>query len=148
MRVANFEDVKYLSKNLRKCDEEELKAFANLSPQSALTQGLIFSELPIVVVNNNKPVAMFGVVPEGDLGLIWFLGTDELKDLSLPFLKECRDVVRMFSKKYKVLGNFVFAENDLHIKWLRWCGFKFINLHKRFGYEQKPFYEFVRINDV
>ena len=81
MRVANFEDVKYLSKNLRKCDEEELKAFANLSPQSALTQGLIFSELPIVVVNNNKPVAMFGVVPEGDLGLIWFLGTDELKDL-------------------------------------------------------------------
>ena len=148
IRVATFEDVKYLSTRLRKCDQEELKAFGNYSSLTGLLQGLLYSELPLVVVNENKPVAMFGVVSLDDLGLIWFLGTEQLKDVSLPFLRECRDVVKMFNNKHKLLANFVYAKNELHIKWLRWCGFKFIKLHEKYGYEQKQFYEFVRLGNV
>ena len=37
------------------------------------------------------------------------------------------------------------ARNDLHIKWLKWMKFTFINKVNEFGYEKKPFYEFIKI---
>ena len=148
MRVANVDDAKYLSTRLRDCDVEEIKALMNYTPYTALMLGVLNSELPLVVVNDYKPVAMFGVVPTEHFGCIWLLGSEGLKDVSLPFLKECREVVKMFNNKHKLLANFVYAKNELHIKWLRWCGFKFIKLHKKYGYEQKPFYEFVRLDNV
>ena len=48
-------------------------------------------------------------------------------------------------KKYKVLYNFVYAENDSAIKWLKSLGFTFIQYHEHYGMQGKPFYEFLRI---
>ena len=106
MRKANIDDAKYLSTRLRDCDVEEIKALTNYSPYTALMMGVINSELPLVIINDDKPVAMFGVVPTEDFALIWLLGTDELKDISLPFLKECREVVKVFNNKHKLLANY------------------------------------------
>ena len=37
------------------------------------------------------------------------------------------------------------ARNELHIKWLKFMGFKFIQRHENFGVAKLPFYEFLRI---
>ena len=55
------------------------------------------------------------------------------------------NVVTMFNEKHPLLSNYVDAINELHIKWLKWCGFTFINKHEKYGVEQRPFYEFVRL---
>jgi len=48
-------------------------------------------------------------------------------------------------KSYKVLYNFVYAENHSAIKWLKALGFTFIKYHEEYGMQGKPFYEFLRI---
>ena len=62
---------------------------------------------------------------------LWLLATDNLKDIKFPFLKENKKVIDFLNTKYKILWNFVDCRNSLHIKWLKWCGFKFINKQKR-----------------
>ena len=146
MRVATLEDAEYLSKRLRQCDVDEVKASHNLTPYVALKLGIQNSNLPLAVILDEKPVAIFGVVPTEYFGSIWLLGSDELKDVSLSFLRQCKGVVHLFNKQFPLLANCCSANNELHIKWLRWCGFKFIKLHEEYGYEKKPFYEFVRLN--
>ena len=148
MRGATLDDCYELAPKLRKEDIKEIKANANLQPKDALIQGFQFSEIPLVIANEkDEVVSMFGCCPiaNNPSALIWLLASDGLKDISIPFLKQCRGVTDIFQKRYPILYNFVDERNTLHIKWLKWCGFTFINKHERFGYEQIPFYEFIRI---
>ena len=146
LRVATEADCIYLSKRLREEDYQEIKAGSGLSPLVSLTLGLHLSDVPLVICNkNNKPVAMLGVVPQGLFGAIWMVGTEDLKKISLSFIKNCKGVCDVLQKDYQLLNNFVDARNTLHINWLKWMGFTFINKHKQYGVERRLFYEFVKI---
>jgi hypothetical protein len=81
------------------------------------------------------------------VGAIWLLATKDLATIKIAFLKKCKEVVEVFHKKYRIICNFVDCRNQLHIKWLKWCGFKFINKQK-WGVLQKPFYQFIKIKNV
>ena len=144
MRKATEDDVKYLAPRLRQCDKDEIKANVGLPEEVALKLSAEASDFPLVVVDH-KPVAIFGVVPKKDVAYIWMMATPELEKIGFPFLKECKRVVTMFNEKHPLLSNYVDARNELHIKWLKWCGFTFINKHEKYGVEQRPFYEFVRL---
>ena len=82
---------------------------------------------------------MFGVAPrDEDIGFIWLLGTDEIKDISWQFLRESREWLEKISSPYKMVCNMVHEENTVHIKWLKFLGFTFLK-------HTKPFIEFSRI---
>ena len=72
------------------------------------------------------------------------MATNDLQKIQIAFLKECRKVIKVFNKKYRILWNYVDCRNQLHIRWLKWCGFRFINKTNR-GILNKPFYEFIKI---
>ena len=148
-RLSTLEDIKYLAPRLRRTDKEEILAGIGATPYHALLIGYLECVVVFTIVNpKNKPVGIFGVTDCGDgTGAIWLLATDELAKIQIAFLKECREVVKVLNKKYKILWNFVDCRNQLHIKWLKWCGFKFIN-KKNYGVLNKPFYEVIRINYV
>ena len=94
----------------------------------------------------NKPIGIFGVDDVGNgVGGIWLLATKDLATIKIAFLKQCREVVKVLNQKYKILWNYVDCRNEVHIKWLKWCGFKFLR-KTNYGVLQKPFYEFIRIN--
>ena len=146
LRVATEEDCIYLSKRLRQEDFQEIKAVSGFSPLLSLIIGLKASDVPLVICNKkNKPVAMLGVVPQGLFGAIWMVGTEDLKKISLSFIRNCKGVCDVLQKNYQLLNNFVDARNTLHINWLKWMGFSFINKHQRYGIERRLFYEFVKI---
>lgn len=146
LRVATQEDCHYLSTRLRKEDYQEIKAMTGMSALNSLLIGLSSSDVPMVICNkDNKPIAMLGVVPQGQLGLIWMVGSNDLKKISLSFIRNCKEVCVVMKSKYKLLYNFVDARNTLHINWLKWMGFTFINKHNQYGIEGKLFYEFVKI---
>ena len=148
-RLSTLEDIKYLAPRLRRTDKEEILAGIGATPYHALLIGYFECAVVFTIVNpKNKPVGIFGVRDcEDGTGIIWLLATDELAKIQIAFLKECREVVKVLNKKYKILWNFVDCRNQLHIKWLKWCGFKFIN-KKNYGVLNKPFYEVIRINYV
>jgi len=102
----------------------------------------------LFVNKKNIPVGIFGDNGCGNGGgAIWLLASEGLTTAQISFLRQCRDVVKVLNTKYKILWNFVDCRNSLHIKWLKWCGFKFIN-KQNYGVLNKPFYEFIRINNV
>ena len=145
LRLASEIDCIYLSENLRKEDIQEIQAVTGLPPLLSLLTGLKMSSVPLVICNADcKPVAMLGVVPNGLIGFIWMVGTDDLKKISLTFLRNSKDVSDVLKGKHQILHNYVDKRNKLHINWLKWMGFSIIN-EVNYGIENRKFYEFVKI---
>ena len=145
LRLASEIDCIYLSENLRKEDIQEIQAVTGLPPLLSLLTGLKMSSVPLVICNADcKPVAMLGVVPNGLIGFIWMVGTDDLKKISLSFLRNSKDVCDVLKGKHQILHNYVDKRNKLHVNWLKWMGFTIIN-EINYGIENRKFYEFVKI---
>jgi len=141
-RLATIKDLKYLAPRLRFEDKREILSSSGLLPFYALYFSYLHSNIVFTIVNDKKePVGIFGVTVSG---AIWLLATDKLKEIQFAFLKENKKVIDFLNTKYKILWNYVDSRNSLHIKWLKWCGFKFIN-KKKYGVLNEPFYEVIKI---
>ena len=146
LRLATEVDCIYLSEHLRKEDIQEIKAVVgNLPPLLSLLIGHKIRSVPLVICDaESKPVAMLGVVPNGLIGSIWMVGTNDLKKISLSFLRNSKDVCEVLKDKHQILHNYVDKRNTLHVNWLKWMGVTIIN-EVTYGVENRKFYEFVKI---
>ena len=146
MAEAKYKDCLTLGHNLRKEDEAEIKALVNLKGPQALILGFTHSHICIsIFTSDHKICGMFGV--QGQIGkdaAVWMLASKDIEKVTIPFLRQNKAVINFINQLHPVLHNVVDARNTLHLKWLKWCGFTFIN-KQNIGYENKPFYSFVRI---
>jgi hypothetical protein len=134
---------------MRKADVDEVRAAAGLDPVQALISGFQDSTPCYTAEWKGEPFLMFGVVPVDEVsGAIWLLGTPKVKEARVAFLKESKRVVAAFHDEYPLLFNYVDARNTVHIRWIKWLGFQFINKHPNHGYEGREFHEFIRIRHV
>ena len=135
-------DIEFLAPRLRYEDKREVLDSVGLTPYQALTDGFNLSQICLTIVDTkNIPVGMFGVSEDG---AIWLLASPDIKRIRFSFLRESRKVVNLLNYKYKILWNFVDCRNELHLRWLKWCGFKFLR-KINYGVNQKPFYEFIKL---
>lgn len=151
IRESVPEDCKAIAENMRKADIAEIKAAGNWEPLEAMVNGFIYSNPPLTVMRNSDdtPIAMWGVIPEFDAGIdkgrIWLLGTPGIKDVRVQFLRESNQWIRKVAEGYDIIYNNIDKRNKLHIRWLKWLGFTFVQEIEEYGYEGLPFFEFVRI---
>jgi hypothetical protein len=147
-RPATPSDTQELAELMRIEDRNEVYARYGVPPIVVLETGLLQSDPALTIVgDDDELVGMAGVCPEiADVGLVWMLGTDRLKQYRMQFLRKCIPLVQEWQERYPVLYNYVDERNTLHINWLRWLGFSFIKRHPKFGVEQIPFLEFVRLH--
>ncbi len=90
-------------------------------------------------VPNGKTAGVAGVEPDG---LIWMLCTEAIYDYPVTFAREAKRFVD--SRTEPLLWNVVDERNKVHLKLLRFMGFKF--LRKIFhGPKQLSFIEFARV---
>lgn len=143
------EDIKPLAENLRKADIEELDAETGLDPETALRLSVELSEeVNSIVLEDGTVVGIFGISHMSDsVGCPWLVGTDVLPTIRTAFLRGSLQWIKEKNEEYPILTNFVHAENEIAIQWLRFLGFKFIRLDKKHGVKKQPFYEFVRIKE-
>jgi hypothetical protein len=142
IRKTILTDVDYLAPRLRVEDKREILDSVGLNPYQALANGYNSSEICLTIIDTKDiPVGMFGV---GETGIIWLLATPEIHRIRFSFLRESRKVVNLLNHKYKILWNFVDCRNELHLRWLKWCGFKFLR-KINYGVNQKPFFEFIKL---
>ena len=94
-KLTTLEDIKYLASRLRKEDKQEILAGTGLIPYEALLNGYKKSVIVFTIVNfKNEPVAIFGINDVGNnVGAIWLLATDKLKDIQYSFLRENKKVI-------------------------------------------------------
>jgi hypothetical protein len=70
------------------------------------------------------------------------LGSKGLLKITRPFLKESRSEVEEMNRVYPHLFNVIDSRNEVHLRWIRWCGFKILGERM---INNVKFYEFARI---
>lgn len=141
VRVATRDDCFDLAARLRKEDRLEVSHTWGLSPIQSILLGFR-TGVTFAVVWETEVVALFGCggVP-GVYGVPWMLASPTLSKIQKSFLRECREYVRMMLMIYGHLENWVWAGNEVHIKWLRWLGFT-IEAPQPHGIHDQPFHRF------
>ena len=136
---ATIEAALEVASNLLPADRREMEEGHGLNPMVELP--LIVHRSPCVwfEVPNGKTAGMAGVGPKGE---IWMLCTPAIHDYPITFAREAKRFVE--SRTEPLLWNVVDERNIVHLKLLKFLGFKF--LRKIFyGPNQLSFIEFCRV---
>ena len=128
-----------VASNLRTEDYKELVEGHGLDPMEHLTLAVhrgfgVWFEVP-----NGKTAGMAGVGPDG---AIWMLCTPAIHDYPVTFAREAKRFVE--SRTEPLLWNIVDKRNTVHLKLLKFLGFKFLREIK-YGPNQLSFIEFCRV---
>lgn len=149
LRPTTEADVEFVAPRLRQADYQECKAVTGREPLEVLLESLdICSNSLTLTTREGTPVGLCGVVTSNygpDVGVVWMCATDAINKHQMTFLRQSQAALKYLAADYRLIFNFVDARNLVHIEWLRWMGFTFINRHENFGFEKRPFFEFVRI---
>ena len=146
LRKSKLEDFKFVVENMREMDRIESYYQTDMNPEDALSITFLGSQINMTIASDDdEPIGLCGVFKDG---CIWCIATDELfnnKKYRIQLIRQGREWVDKLLESYKILYNYVYAENTSAIKWLKALGFTFVKLHESYGYQKKPFYEFLRI---
>lgn len=152
-RPCRVNDIPVLADTMRPEDVAEVRAQSGSTPREALLFCFFKSKPCMTMVGRRgNVVGMWGVVPFDDMsGRIWMLGAQAMLDDASDkrtFLRQSKLILEELHAVYPVLFNHVDARNKVHIKWLQWMGFTFIQEHPNYGAEGRPFFEFCRMSHV
>ena len=149
IRPAEGIDVVIIADSMRPADLREIKATGTEDPELALMNGMELSSPSCYTITmDDMPIAMFGTAPVElipDFASIWMLGTSDIEECPISFLRLCKETLPRLISPYDMVFNIMDKRNDLHVKFVKWLGFTFIR-EKEFGPDRLPFYEFALIN--
>ena len=142
LTTVNDWAVQDLASHMRQADRDEVWASHRATPLEALTRsvqrsgGICWS-----VERPNRVVAIFGcavVSLLGETGTPWLLGSDEIADIRITFLRYSKRIVANLSRSFALLENWIDVRNTLHLDWARWVGFK-VDPPAPYGIDRLPF---------
>lgn len=154
VRVPRAGDVACVAQDMRRADAREL--LCGLDPahtrQDALQRQVDVSTYVRTVQDTatGTAVGLFGTVPTqlSFVGGVWLLGTPGLNRHPHTFLKHSRLWIEDMHRLYPALFNYVALENTDHVRWIGWCGFRFLRLLPHYGGRGAPYLQFVRFEHV
>ena len=134
-----LEAAKEVASNLRPEDRREVEEGHGIDATEALLDAVQKPSCVYFTVPNGKTAGMAGV----DLGgQIWMLCTHAIHDYPITFAREARRYVER--QPDKLLWNVVDKRNTVHLKLLKFLGFKFLR-EVEFGPNKLSFIEFCRV---
>ena len=139
VRPITLEAALEVASDLRPEDRREIEEGHGIDATEALVDAVQKPSCVYFVVPNGKTAGMAGVVPGGQ---IWMLCTSAIHDYPLTFAREAKRYVE--SRKEKLLWNVVDKRNTVHLKLLKFLGFKFLR-EIEFGPNKLSFIEFCRV---
>lgn len=129
MRSSTMEDAARMAPLLRDMDRFEIEALTGEEPETALLQGLS-GDVCLTGLVDDEPILMTGVAA-GDLdrsfGYVWLLGSDRIENHSIQFLREGPRYLEAMLDLYPALTNIIHKDNKVHLRWLKWMGFHFLD---------------------
>ncbi len=135
LRPAVADDFKYVARNIRKPDAEEIWASSRLKAEDALLY--VFGKEPTFAVEyKGKVVCVCGYFDyeETKTRFIWMIGTKDLDKYKLTFVRFFRKVLKDWKPDGWTLSNKVWVQNTTHVQLLRSCGATFGPVYKGFTY--------------
>ena len=150
IRPSKKDDCYNLSKTLRQGDVQEIFASSGSNPVQALVKAYLCSSTHCYsLMLDGEVVGMFGIHEiNRNVGTPWLMGSDDLTKYKIEFYRLSKEYLNTFMDEYNVLFNYVDKRNWQSIRWLKGLGFQFTKLVSEYGYEKKPFYEFIKARYV
>lgn len=96
-----------------------------------------------MVTVDGKLLAIYGCAVGwlDDCGNPWLVLAEDSEMFALPIIRHCRRIVQEWASEFKLLCNFVPAEDEAAIKMLQMIGFQFLNEQvEEEGFVRLPFY--------
>jgi len=134
-----LEAAKEVASNLRPEDRREVEEGHGVDSTEALLDAVQKPSCVYFTVPNGKTAGMAGVDPGGQ---IWMLCTPAILEYPTTFVREAKRYVER--QPDKLLWNVVDKRNTVHLKLLKFLGFKFLR-EVEFGPNKLSFIEFCRV---
>lgn len=116
-----------LAETAREADKVECYYQSGMKMLDGLDLSYSMSTLCKSGFYDGKLVMVWGITMvnlEEGIGQPWMIGTDEIENATLPFLRNCCYYLNEAKEGYNYLYNYVYGENDTAIRWLNWMNFK------------------------
>tara|TARA_R100001594_G_scaffold38565_1_gene69885 strand:+ start:2173 stop:2631 length:459 start_codon:yes stop_codon:yes gene_type:complete len=139
IRPITLEAAKEVASNLRLEDRREIEEGHGVDSTSTLLEAVQKPSCVYFTVPNGKTAGMAGVDTGG---LIWMVCTPAIHDYPIWFARQAKRYVER--QQDKLLWNIVDKRNTVHLKLLKFLGFKFLRELKH-GPNQLTFIEFCRV---
>ncbi len=144
------QDCHELAPFMKEVDKDEVMASSGHDPLTSLIKSRESSDICFSIFWEKNLIGMCGVgYVNSYTGSPWMLGSDAFDEFKNKhkkhFYKACKKWVLDMNSMYPLLCNYVDKRNDTSIQWLRHLGFSFTRLIDNYGYEGKPFWEFIRM---
>ncbi len=134
-----IEAAKEVASNLRPDDRREIEEGWGLDPMDVLVKAAYKGNGVWFEVPNGKTAGLAGV---DDGGIIWMICTPAIHEYPITFAREAKRFVE--SRTEPLLWNIVDKRNTVHLKLLKFMGFKFLREISH-GPNQLSFIEFCRV---
>ena len=134
-----YEAALEVATNLRSDDRREVVEGHGLNPMILLPLAAEEGAAVYFTVPDGKTAGLAGV---GDGGAIWMLCTPEIERYPITFAREAKRFVD--SREEPLLWNIVDCRNTVHLKLLKFLGFKFLRKVTH-GPNNLQFIEFCRV---
>ena len=134
---ATLEAAYEVASNLREDDRRECVEGHGVDPKLNIPLTSLLGECVYFKVPNGQTAGIAGIID----GQIWMLCTPAIHDYPITFAREAKRFID--SRKEKLLYNVVDKRNTVHLKLLKFLGFKFIR-EVIYGPNQLPFIEFCK----
>ena len=121
IKPITIEAAKEVASNLRPEDRREVEEGHGLDPMEELVWAAQNLSCVYFTMPNGKTAGMAGVEPDGT---IWMLCTPVIHDYPITFAREAKRFIDNRPEKY--LYNIADERNKVHLKLLKFLGFKFI----------------------
>ena len=128
-----------VASNLRPEDHREVEEGHGIDPLGYLIREAQRGTCVYFTVPNGKTAGMAGVEDEG---VVWMLCTPAIHDYPITFAREAKRFID--SRQEELLWNIVDERNTVHLKLLKFLGFKFLRKISH-GPNQLSFIEFARV---
>jgi hypothetical protein len=129
LQPTTLEDCLELSETIRPQDALEVLKAGATDPLEAIIKGYHVSDQCITARDSQGVIAIYGTCPspfEG-VGVVWLLASHLIDNYWVKLARMSRPVVADLMSNYRTLTNATDQDNVKVIRWLRWCGFSFID---------------------
>lgn len=150
VRQATLDDAIKIAPMLREQDRREVLAASGEMPEAVLPRsfGDIAADGDVIFAEttDGDPILIAGVrETQPRIGAIWMIGTPLLEDYAFRYARSARRKTNEWHKRWPLLWNMAWADNDLHVRWLQFMGF---TLLRRVEHRGHTFIEFARHRHV
>lgn len=143
VRETVIDDIATMLGHLRYEDHKDCWYAGKMTADDALVMSYRKSAVCYTIVMNGTPAACFGAAPLTMLdikGVPWLLGTDAIRKIGLTGARLSRQYIKVLLDRFEVLENWVDANNEVSLRWLKFCGFHIQPEPEPYGWALHPFH--------